>query len=78
MEEKECNVITLENNIEYTEVDRIHYNDNTYIYLSNLDNPDDFCIRKIIKENDEEFIIGINSNKEIDKALELFMKKYTD
>ena len=78
MEEKEYNVITLENNVEYTEIDKINYNNNTYIYLSNIDNPEDFCIRKIVKENDEEYIVGINSNKEIDKVLELFMKKYTD
>ena len=46
MEEIECNVVTLEDNIEYTEIGRIDYNNNTYIFLSNLDEPENFRIRK--------------------------------
>ena len=46
-EEKEYNVITLENGIEYTEIDRINFNNNCYVVLSNLDDPSDFCIRTV-------------------------------
>lgn len=78
MEEKECNVIILEDNIEYTEVDKIEYNNNTYIFLSNLENPENFCIRKLIKENNEEYIVGIDSKEEFDNVLNLFTQKYTN
>ena len=78
MEEKEYNVITLEDNIEYTEVDKIEYNNNTYIFLSDLENPENFCIRKLIKENDEEYIVGLDTEEEFDKILNLFMQKYTN
>lgn len=78
MEEKECNVVTLEDGIEYTEVDKIEFNNNTYVFLSNLDNPENFCIRKLIKENEEEFIIGLDSDEEFDTILNLFTQKYTN
>lgn len=78
MEEKECNVVTLEDNVEYTEVDKIEYNNNTYVFLSNLDNPENFCIRKLIKENDEEYIIGLDTKEEFNNVLNLFTQKYTN
>ena len=78
MEEKEYNVITLEDNIEYTEIDRIEDNNNIYVVLSDLENPENFCIRKLINENNEEFIIGLDSKEEFDKVLKIFTEKYTN
>lgn len=78
MEEKECNVVTLEDNIEYTEIDRIENNNNTYVVLSDLENPEKFCIRKLIMENNEEFIIGLDSKEEFDTILKIFTEKYTN
>ena len=78
MEEKECNVIKLDDNIEYTEIAKIEYNNNTYIFLSDLENPENFCIRKLIKENNEEYIIGLDSKEEFDNVLNLFTQKYTN
>lgn len=78
MEEKEYNVITLEDNIEYTEIDRIENNNNTYVVLSDLENPENFCIRKLIKENNEEYIVGLDSKEEFDTILKIFTEKYTN
>ena len=78
MEEKEYNVVTLEDNIEYTEIDRIENNNNTYVVLSDLENPEKFCIRKLITENNEEFIIGLDSKEEFDTILKIFTEKYTN
>lgn len=78
MDEKEFNVITLEDNIEYTEIDKIEYNNNIYVFLSNLENPEDFCIRKLINKNNEEYIIGLESQQEFDEVLSLFTKKYSN
>ena len=78
MDEKKFNVITLEDNIEYTEIDKIEYNNNIYVFLSNLENPEDFCIRKLINKNNEEYIIGLESQQEFDEVLSLFTKKYSN
>ena len=63
-EEKEYNVITLENGIEYTEIDRINFNNNCYVVLSNLENLLDGY--KDAFENREEF----------NNVLKLFNDKY--
>lgn len=78
MNKKECNVFTLENNIEYTEIERIEYNNNTYLVLSDLENPENFCIRKLKIENNEEYIVGIDTKEEFDTILNLFSNKYLD
>ena len=46
----------------------------TYVYLANVDNPKDFCIRKKIKENGENYLGPIDDYEEFKKALELFQK----
>ncbi len=76
MKEKECNVVTLENGIEYTEIDRINDDNKTYVILSNADNPKDFCIRKLIKENNEDYIVGLDNDEEFDRIYDIFSKKY--
>lgn len=75
MEEKEYNVVVLENGIEYTEVDRLDYNNNTYVFLANLDKDDDYCVRKLVVENNEEYIVGLDSKEEFDSVFDLFGKK---
>ena len=77
MEEKEYYTITIDN-VKYSEVDTITYNNNNYVFFADLDNPENFCIRKLVKENEEEFFEGLNSKEEFDTLLDLFMKKYTD
>lgn len=76
MEEKEYNVVTLEDGIEYTEIDRVKKDGNTYVFLSNLDNPNNFCIRKVIKEDEEDYIVGLEDDTEFDEVLKLFGDKY--
>ena len=78
MKEKEYNVVTLEDGIEYTEINRLVIDDKTYVLLSNLEKPDDFCVRRIANKDDGEYIVGLDSRKEFDKVMEIFMKKYTN
>ncbi len=77
-EEKLCHVIKLGDNIEYTEIDRVNYNHNTYVILSDLDNPNDFCIKKLINENNYEYIIELNNKEEFNNVLKIFIDKYTN
>lgn len=78
MEEIECNVVTLEDNIEYTEVGKINYNNNTYVFLSNLEEPENFRIRKLINEDGKDYITKLDSKEEFDNVLAIFTKKYTN
>lgn len=71
----DVNMITLENGVEYAEVDCLVYNDTKYILLSNINNVKDSCIRKISIENDKEYLSRLNDDKEFDLILDLFMKQ---
>lgn len=70
------NVVTLEDGIEYAVIEEIVHDDNKYVYLTNVNDYEDFCIRKIIVEGNEEFIIGLNDDAEFDLALMLFAKNH--
>ena len=72
---KEIDTVVLENDINYLILKEIDNNGSKYVYLSNENDPEDFCIRKSIIENDEEFLIGLSSKEEFDKALLLFSKE---
>lgn len=71
----EVDTIVLENGVEYTEVDQLTYNEVRYILLSNVKNVKDSCIRKITVQNDEEFLCRLDSDKEFDMILDMFLEK---
>ena len=75
MEEKEYEVIMLEDNLEYAEIETLNYNNNTYYLLVQTDNPENICIRKLLIENNEEYIVGLDSKEEFDNVINLFSKK---
>ena len=70
--------IKLEDGIEYMVLDEIDNDVNTYIYLANANDEDDFCIRKVDNSKNAELLVGLDSNSEFDKALLLFTKKHED
>ncbi len=74
MKDKEYNVVVLENGIEYAEVEKIKHNENTYLFLVNLKNDDDFCIRKLIKENGKDMLVGLDGKAEFDEILRIFLR----
>ena len=78
MEEKEYNVVTLENGNEYTEVERLEDKGNTYVFLVNLGSDDDCCVRKLITKDNEEYIVGLDDKEEFDRVFTLFGKKDLD
>lgn len=60
--------------VEYVEIDghdyivtkRFEISSNTYLYLVNEDNVLDYVIQKIIIEDGEEYVTGLDSEKEFD------------
>ena len=67
--------VVLENGIEYTEIDKLIYNNIEYLLLSNIKDVKDSCIRKIEIENNEELICRLDDEDEFDTILDLFMEK---
>ena len=63
-------------NKDYIEIDKIECNGNTYVYLSNVDDMKDFCIRKIVAREGKVFYEGLKDNDEFDLALMYFIKKH--
>lgn len=73
--EKECNVVTLDGT-EYTEINRLEKDGNTYVLLSNLDNPTDFCLKKVIKKDGTDYINGLRSEEEVNQILKLMAENF--
>ncbi|MBQ7030939.1 MAG: DUF1292 domain-containing protein [Bacilli bacterium] len=71
----EVNVVTLENNKDYIIIDTIEFNDNKYLFLSNKDDENDMCVRKIITK-DREYLTKLESENELEEVLNIFATKY--
>lgn len=69
MEEKEVvEYIILENGKKYY----IAEEKNNYVLLVNSENEEEFCIRKNVVRDGEEFIETLDSDQEFDEAAKLF------
>lgn len=69
--------------IEYVVIDNKNYiitsrieGKNSYIYLSNEDDLEDFIIQKIIYNGNQSMIVNLESDEEFNEAIELFQKNY--
>ena len=67
--------IKLEDGITYMVIDEIDDKNNTYVYLSNIEDDEDFCIRKVDNIRNSELLVGLDSDEEFDNALLLYTRK---
>ena len=74
--EETVEIITLENGLDFMVIDEIASGAITYVYLANVDDERDTCVRKVTKENGKEMLNGLDSKEELEKALLLFAKKH--
>lgn len=63
-------VIKLEDDLNYLEVKQIVNNNTTYVYLTNVKDVNDFCIRKLSFDGNE--LLGLDNEEEFESALNLF------
>ena len=49
-------------------------NGTKYVHLVNAEDPEDFCIRKIIIRNNEEILAGLDNEEEFELALKEIVK----
>jgi len=73
---KELDVFEIDGK-EYAIISEIEDNNNKYVFLCNVNNPKDFCVRKKVFVDNEEFLSLLDNDLEFDKVVELFSKKYT-
>ena len=65
----------LENGIEYEVIDKIINGNNKYVYLSNINDNKDICIRKEVKKTDDNYLVGLADEQEFKIALSLLLNK---
>ncbi len=61
--------------INYIILDRIDLNNNTYVYLVNEDDEEDFFVNKIIKKDDKDFLTGLDSEDEVKAVMQAYVEK---
>ena len=66
--EKTIEAVILEDGQSYGIIDKIK----KYVYLTNVKDNTDFCIRKLIIDDNHEYLIGLDNEKEFSEALMLF------
>lgn len=74
---EEVKVIDLENGT-FVITDEILINGIKYVYLTNENDVMDFCIRKVKIENNEEYLVKLDSDQEFDIAIQEFLNKHQD
>ncbi len=72
----DVNVITLEDDLNYIIVDTLITKENKYLVLAQELDEENVCIRKIIKEDNKEFLIKLDSDEEFNEVLALFNDKH--
>lgn len=68
-------VILLEDNENYAVIDKIPSEKGTYVYLTNIKDTEDFCIRKEIEREEKFFLVGLENEEEVDYAMNLLVRK---
>ncbi len=71
-------ILTLENNKDYFIIDTLINEDSKYLFLVNKEDENDVVIRKVIKKDDGEYVIKLDSNDEFEKIMYLFKEKQKD
>ena len=62
--------------IKYQVVDKIKVETKEYVYLVNENDKNDICCRKDIEENGKTFLVGLDSDEEVNLTLKLFLEKH--
>lgn len=72
---EDVEIITLEDGKDYMVTDEFEINKVRYVYLTNEEDIADICIRKINIINNEEYLVGLDSEEEFKKALQEFLNR---
>jgi len=74
----EINTVVLEDNIRYAVIKELEKDGNTYVYLVNMEDPEDFCIRKVKIKNEKKYLAGLDSDEEFELVMLSFAKELNE
>lgn len=69
------NIVTLENGIDYDVILTIEDGNKNYIVLSNVSDHNDIAIRRILENDDKEYLEKLDSEEEFEKIINLFYER---
>lgn len=69
-----CKIYTLEDTYDYTEADTLELNNNKYVLLSQVDDPNNICIRKVVFEDGQNYFYRLQ-NFEFEDVINQFALK---
>lgn len=72
---EEVDTIVLEDNNSYMITNELVINNTKYLLLTNENDITKYCIRKIKNINNEEYLVGLDSEEELNQVLSVFMKE---
>lgn len=73
--DKEIEVVALEDNLDYVILMELSIDNNKYMVLSREDDPNVVAVRKIINENNKEYLVKVSKEVE-DKVKEKFVHDF--
>lgn len=73
--DKEIELVTLEDNLDYVILMELSIDNNKYMVLSREDDPNVVVVRKIINENNKEYLVKVSKEVE-DKVKEKFVHDF--
>lgn len=73
--DKEIEVVTLEDNLDYVILTEVNIDSNKYMVLSREDNPNVVVVRKVIIEDDNEYLTKVNTEIE-NEVKEKFVRDF--
>lgn len=71
----EAEVVTLNDGLDYVILDEITAHSNVYVYLSNTEDPRNFCVRKKLQNSAGSLLIGLDDENEFNMAMKLYFDK---
>lgn len=71
----EVDIIELDGK-EYIEIDKIKGYKYTYVFLSNINDDDDFFVRRLVLEDGEYYYDSLEDKFEFEHAMKLFYDKH--
>lgn len=66
--------IVLDDNKEYMIIEQLEDSNNKYTLFSNIDNSENFCIRKIVNKDDKNYFVRLDNKKEAELITNKFAK----
>ncbi len=72
----DIDIVTLEDGKEYEVIDAISNKGNNYLVLLNKMADKNFCLRKVLKEDNEEYMVKLDNKNEFTEVMELFYSKH--